>query len=496
MKNICLYFQLHQSVKLRRYRFFDIGNDHYYYDDYANESNINRLAHLSYLPTNKILLELIKKYKGKFSVTFSITGTLLDQLKIYAPEVIDSFKALAKTKHVEFLAETSAHSLASLRNTDEFKRQIAEQVKNIEETFGVVPTVFRNTELIYSDYIGEVVSQLGFKAILAEGAKQILGWKSPNYLYCNAVEPRLKVLLKNYGLSDDIALRFGNQSWSEWPLTAQKYKSWIDGLPAQDEIVNLFLNYETFGANHSAESGIFDFLRALPETFLSDSNYVFTTPSKAANELQPVSAIHVPTPTSWVDEERDVTAWLGNELQNEAADKLYALSELVAKCDDPTILKDWQYLQSSDHLYYMSTKFFSNGVYRAYASPYQTPYDAFMNFMNVLTDFSDRLHKAVQLESTETASLKATIKKQTETINSLEEQLVKVGVRPISGTSKPKKIATNSTKKTTATKTTKNVIETTIPAKKVIVKAAKTDDTASSTKKKAAKAEKKATNSK
>ncbi len=266
--------------------------------------------------------------------------------------------------------------------------------------------------------------------------------------------------MKNYRLSDDIAIRFGNTWWEQWPLTVDKYKSWIDNLPEQDEIVNLFMNYETFGASHNAESGIFEFLKAFPEAFLSDKNYVFTTPSKAANDLQPVSAIHVPTPTSWVDEERDVTAWLGNELQNEAIDKLYALSDTAAKCDDPSLLKDWQYLQSSDHFYYMSTKFFSNGVYRAYQSPYQTPYDAFMNYMNVLTDFTERLRKAVPNDSNETAQLKATIKKQKETISSLEKQLVKVGVTPIvEKTAKTKKAAAPKAKatttKTTATKATK-----------------------------------------
>ena len=263
MKNICLYFQLHQPVKLRRYRFFDIGNDHYYYDDYANESNINKLAHTCYLPTNNILLDLFKKFKGKFSVAFSISGTMLDQLKIYAPEVIESFKAMAKTGCVEFLAETDSHSLASTRSFDEFKRQVATHVKLIEDTFGQVPVSFRNTGLIYSDEIGEAVSQLGFKVILAEGAKQTLGWKSPDYLYCNAIDPRLKVLVRNYHMSDDIALRFSNQSWSEWPLTAQKFKTWCDGLDQKEEIVNLFMNYETFGAAHSAETGIQDFLRAL-----------------------------------------------------------------------------------------------------------------------------------------------------------------------------------------------------------------------------------------
>ncbi|MCQ2236995.1 MAG: glycoside hydrolase family 57 protein [Bacteroidales bacterium] len=459
MKNICLYFELHQPVKLRRYRFFDIGNDHYYYDDYANESNINRLAHTCYLPANRILLDLIKKYKGKFSVAFSISGTMLDQLKLYAPEVIDSFKELAKTKHVEFLAETSAHSLAVLRNPEEFKRQVAQQVKNIEDTFGQVPVVFRNTELIYSDYIGELVSQMGFKAILSEGAKQVLGWKSSNYLYCNAVEPRLKVLLKNFSLSDDIALRFSNQAWDSWPLTADKFKSWLDGVPANEEVVNLFMNYEVFGGVHSQESGILSFLGSLPQVVLSDKDYAFTTPSKAASSLQPVSAIHVPNATSWVDEERDVTAWLGNEMQNEAVDKLYNLVPLVEKCTDQSLLKDWQYLQSSDHFYYMGTKFFSNGA-RAYANPYQTPYEAFINYMNVLTDFAQRLRQSVPSANVEVETLQKTISQQQKEIQELEKQLVKAGVtvkaKPVAKktTTKSKKTEEKEPKKATTRKRT------------------------------------------
>ena len=463
MKNICLYFQLHQPVKLRRYRFFDIGNDHYYYDDYANESNINKLAHTCYLPTNKILLDLIKKYKGKFSVAFSISGTLLDQLKIYAPEVIDSFKALADTKQVEFLAETSAHSLVSLRNADEFKRQVAEQVKTIEGLFGQVPLVFRNTELIYSDWIGENVAQMGFKGMLGEGAKQVLGWKSANYMYCNVAEPRLKVMLRNYHLSDDIALRFSNQSWPSWPLTADKFKSWLDGLSDSEEVINLFMNYETFGANHSRESGIQDFLAALPGVILNDKQYGFITPSKAVSKIQPVSAIQVPTPTSWCDEERDVTAWLGNEMQNEAVDKLYALTDLISKCNDAAILKDWQYLQSSDHFYYMATKFFANGGNKAYQNPYQTPYEAFINYMNVLTDFTQRLKQSVPVgEGEEIASLKQTIEKQQAEISQMERQLVKAGIEPTPAAKKTaakktvdKKSADKAAPKKTAKKTTK-----------------------------------------
>lgn len=468
MKQICLYFQLHQPVKLRRYRFFDIGNDHYYYDDYANESNINKLAHTCYLPTNRILLDLIKEFKGKFSVAFSISGTLIDQLKVYAPEVIDSFKALAATKQVEFLAETSAHSLAALRNTDEFRRQIAEQVKTIEETFGQVPTVFRNTELIYSDYIGEVVSGMGFKAMLSEGAKQVLGWKSSNFLYCNAVEPRLKVLMKNFSLSDDIALRFSNQAWDAWPLTVEKFKSWIDSVPENEEVINLFMNYETFGANHSEESGIREFLKALPGAFIADKQYAFITPSKAASKLQPVSAVHVPTPISWVDEERDASAWLGNEMQNEAVDKLYALAELMTKCTDEALLKDWQYLQASDHFYYMGTKFFSNGANRAYQNPYQTPYEAFMNYMNILTDFSQRLRQHVPSANAEVSELLAIIDKQQSDISGLEKQLVKAGVEPVAKKTVTKK--STATKKAKVTKATAGEAKSAPKAKKTTKK--------------------------
>ncbi len=459
MKNICLYFQLHQPVKLRRYRFFDIGNDHYYYDDYANESNINKLAHTCYLPANKILTELLKKYKGKFSVAFSISGTMIDQLRVYAPEVIESFKAMAKTGSVEFIAETSSHSLASTRNFDEFKRQVAEQVKLIEDTFGQTPVSFRNTDLIYSDEIGEAVSQMNFKVMLAEGAKQTLGWKSPNYMYCNAIEPRLKVLARNYHMSDDIALRFSNQGWSEWPLTAQKFKSWCDGLDQSEEIINLFMSYDTFGAVHSVESGILDFLRALPTVMLEDPNYAFITPAKAAQKLQSVSAIHVPSATSWRDEERDLTPWLGNEMQTEAVDKLYALAPKVAKCEDTAILKDWQYLQSSDNIYYMGTKFFANGANRTYNSPYQTPYEAFINFMNILTDFSARLSAAVPDDENQVVeNLKAENAKLSKEVSTLEKQLVKVGVEP--ETKAKRKTAAKATAKTTkSTKTAKVKVE-------------------------------------
>lgn len=402
MKNICFYFQVHQPFRLRRYRFFDIGNDSYYYDDYLNESVVNRVANKCYLPANELLLKVIKKHNGNFKVAFSISGVALEQFKLYMPEVITSFQKLAKTGCVEFLAETYSHSLVALKDKNEFAKQTQKHSDAIFELFGQRPTVFRNTELIYSDGIGEMVASFGYKAILTEGAKHILGWKSPNFLYCNAINPKLKVLLKNFKLSDDIAFRFGNKNWSEYPLTAEKYVSWIKGLDSKEEIINLFLDYETFGEHQWKDTGIFDFLENLPAEVLKQEGFSFVTPSEAIEKLQPISAIKVPHPISWADEERDLTAWLGNELQDEAFNKLYALLPQIEQCTNERLLKDWAFLQSSDHLYYMSTKYFSDGDVHAYFNPYETPYQAFSNFMNVLSDFSIRLKATVPLDSDRT----------------------------------------------------------------------------------------------
>jgi alpha-amylase len=294
MKTICFYFQVHQPLRFRRYRFFDIGNDHYYFDDYTNESILNKIAKNCYLPANEILLKLINKHKGKFKVAFSITGVAIEQFKLYAPEVIDSFKALADTGQVEFLAETYAHSLVSLKDEEAFTRQVKLHAETIEELFGQRPTVFRNTELVYSDQIGDMVARMGYKAMLTEGAKHVLGWKSPNLLYCNAVNPRLKVLLKNHKLSDDIAFRFGNKDWNQWPLTSKKFAAWIHQLDKHDEVINLFMDYETFGEHQSKESGILDFLEHLPAEILKHKDLKFSTPSEVASELQVVSTLRVP----------------------------------------------------------------------------------------------------------------------------------------------------------------------------------------------------------
>jgi alpha-amylase len=392
-KAICLYFQVHQPFRLKRYRFFDLGHDHYYYDDFSNESIMRKVAEKCYIPANKVILELINKHKGKFKVTFSLSGLAINQFRLYAPEVLESFRKLAETGMVEFLAETNSHSLVSLRSKFEFEQQVESHKAMLKEFLGVVPTSFRNTELIYSDTIGSWVAEMGFKSMLTEGAKHVLGWKSPNFLYCNSLNPRLKVLLRNFVLSDDIAFRFSNRDWNSWPLTADKYAGWINKLASKSELVNIFLDYETFGEHNWKETGIFDFLEHMPGAILKKTPFKFMTPSEIADTLQPVSAIGIPSPISWADEERDITAWLGNELQVAALDKLYSLAGKVNKCTDVLIRKDWEYLQSSDHFYYMATKFFSDGAVHAYFNPYETPYDAFMNYMNVLSDFEIRLKK-------------------------------------------------------------------------------------------------------
>ncbi|MBN2519491.1 MAG: glycoside hydrolase family 57 protein, partial [Bacteroidales bacterium] len=332
MRTISFYFQVHQPYRLRRYRFFDIGSKHNYFDDYANESIMRKVAEKCYLPTNKVMLDLIKTYGKKFKISYSISGVCIDQFEKYAPDVLKSFKQLAETGSVEFLAETYSHSLSALKSRDEFIDQVKAQTKKIKEHFGQTPKVFRNTELIYSDEIGAMVANMGYKGILTEGAKHILGWKSPNFLYTNAINPKLLVLLKNFRLSDDIAFRFSNRDWREWPLTTGKFINWLNSIDQKEEIINLFMDYETFGEHQWADTGIFDFLRDLPHRVFSESDFVFETPGEVISHHQPVAPIHVPYPVSWADEERDLTAWLGNELQNDAFNKLYDLINKVKKC--------------------------------------------------------------------------------------------------------------------------------------------------------------------
>lgn len=428
MKSVCLFFQVHQPFRHRRYRFFDIGNDHYYYDDYTNETILQKIAQNSYLATNKILLELIDKLEGKFKVAFSITGLALEQFAMYSPEVIDSFQQLAKTGCVEFLAETYSHSLASLKDNDIFEDQVKLHEKKIFELFKQKPRVFRNTEMIYSDDIGNQIVGMGFKAMLTEGAKHVLGWKSPNFMYVNAINPRLKILMRNFKLSDDISFRFSNTNWSEYPLTAEKFTHWLEDIDEKEEVINLFLSYESFGERQKKETGIFDFLKALPETVIKSPGLKFATPTEVVEELQPISMVSVPHPISWADEERDLTAWLGNKMQKEAFGKLYDLRNRMAKCKDPDLNKDWIYLQVSDHFYYMSTKYFSDGEVHRSFNPFDTPYEAFINYMNVLSDFKIRLNSFVPENEIENkiATLYKIIDEKEEKIKKMQADIIRL----------------------------------------------------------------------
>lgn len=397
MKTVCLYFQVHQPWRLKKYRFFNMGKDHNYLDDLLNRSIMQKVARQCYLPMNALLLKLIKENKGQFRCSFSVTGTAIEQFRAYAPEVLDSFKALADTGCVEFLAETYSHSLAALSSKEDFAEQVKLHVAAVKKEFGVKPTAFRNTELIYSDEIGAMVSELGFHTMLAEGAKHVLGWKSPNYVYANAIDQKLRLLLRNYKLSDDIAFRFSNQGWDQWPLTADKFVGWVSSEATPGEVINLFMDYETFGEHQAASTGIFDFMKELPKAiFAKKGELEFATVSEAAKKYQPVSVLHCPHVMSWADEERDVTAWLGNELQNEAFSKLYALKDKVAALKNADFDYVWRFMQTSDHFYYMATKWLSDGDVHSYFNPYDSAYDAFINYMNVLSDFEIEVDKALE----------------------------------------------------------------------------------------------------
>ncbi len=467
MKTICFYFQVHQPFRLRRYRFFDIGNDPYYYDDYTNESILRKIADRCYLPANKIILNLIKEYGTRFKVSYSISGSALDQFELYAPEVIESFQKLAKTGCVEFLGETYSHSLVSLSNPAEFESQVKLHSEKIQRLFGQSPKVFRNTELIYSDEIGAEVAKMGFKAMVTEGAKHVLGWKSPNYLYCNALNPRLKILLRNFKLSDDIAFRFSNKSWSEYPLTAEKYVTWLNMLDSKEDTVNIFMDYETFGEHQPAESGIFEFLKALPKAIFSRSRFHFATTSEVADRFQPIAAVNVPYPISWADEERDVTAWLGNELQQSSFKRLMAMVDEVYRTEDENIIRDWKNLQTGDHFYYMSTKLFSDGAVHSYFNPYDGPYDAFINYNNILSDFALRvknLNKAKYGDS-EMDQLRALLAEKELLLSKYESQLINQSIfKPKIKVMATKKVISK-TKSPAAAEAAKKVVKKAAPKK-------------------------------
>ncbi len=423
MKAICFYFQIHQPFRLKRYRFFDIGNDHYYYDDFANDDIITRIAERSYIPAAETLLRMIEDTKGAFKCAISITGTALEQFEQYVPEFIDLLKKLADTGCVEFLAETYAHSLASLADPEEFAAQVKLHDEKIKALFGQTPKVFRNTELIYCDDLAPQILGMGYKGVITEGAKHILGWKSPDYVYSAASAPKLKILLKNDKLSDDISDRFSNTAWDEYPLTADKYINWIASTPAEEQIINLFMNLEVFGDFQPRETGIFQFLEALPR-FAAEKGIEFWTPTTAVTKLKAVDVLSVLHPISWADEARDTSAWLGNKLQNEAFNKLYSVSERVRLCEDRRLKQDWNYLQSADHFFYMSTKNMHDGSVHSQFSPYDTPFDAFTNYMNVLADFIVRVEEQypMSIDNEELSSLLTTIRNQEREIEVLNKE--------------------------------------------------------------------------
>lgn len=468
MKAICFYFQIHQPFRLKRYRFFDIGNDHYYYDDFANDDIITRIAHRSYIQAAEALLRMIENTGGKFRCALSITGTALEQCEQYVPEFIDLLKKLADTGNVEFLAETYAHSLSSLIDPEEFAAQVRAHDEKINELFGQKPKVFRNTELVYCDEMAPMIYDMGYKGCITEGAKHILGWKSPNYVYSAASCPKLKLLLKNDKLSDDITFRFSNPEWDAYPLTADKYMDWIASTPAEEQVINLFMNLETFGEMQPRESGIFQFLEALPR-FAAERGIDFWTPSEVVSKFKAVDSLSVLHPISWADEARDTSAWLGNKLQNEAFNKLYSVAERVRLCSDRRLKQDWQYLQGSDHFFYMSTKHMNDGAVHAMFSPYETPFQAFTNYMNVLADFIVRVEEQypLSIENEELNSLLTTIRNQATEIEVLnkevasmrnnlehlnEEHATRQAVAEGKQAEKPAKKACKTAKKTAATK--------------------------------------------
>lgn len=424
MKAICFYFQIHQPFRLKRYRFFDIGNDHYYYDDFANDDIITNIAERSYIPAAETLLRMIEETKGKFRCAISITGVALEQCEQYVPQFVDLLKKLADTGSVEFLSETYAHSLSSLADPEEFAEQVKAHDDKLFQLFGVKPKVLRNTELIYFDDIAPQILSMGYKGVITEGAKHILGWKSPNYVYSAASAPKLKILLKNDKLSDDITFRFSDHEWSEYPLTADRYMDWIASTPEEEQVINLFMNLETFGQMQGRETGIFQFLEALPR-FAAERGISFITPSDVVAKIKATAPLSVPYPMSWADEARDTSAWLGNRLQKEAFDKLYSVAERVRLCDDRRLKQDWLYLQASDHFFYMSTKHRNDGQVHSLFSPYETPFQAFTNYMNVLSDFIVRVEEQypLSIENEELNSLLTTIRNQAREIEVLNKEV-------------------------------------------------------------------------
>ena len=399
MPNICFYFQVHQPYRMKKYSVFSIGHNSDYFDEAKNKEVMQKVAMKCYLPTNQVMLDLINTYKHsdrQFKIAYSITGVALEQFEKYAPEVLESFKKLAATGCVEFLSETYYHSLSYLYSKEEFKAQIDMHRKKIKELFNQEPTVFRNTELIFNNEIANFVEQLGYKAILAEGADHILQWRSPNYVYRAKTTKTMRLLLKNYKLSDDIAFRFGQKSWESYPLTSEKYANWIN--QHAEHSINLFMDYETFGEHQWEDTGIFNFIRHLPHELFKNSHTKFVWPSELA-KVEPVAELDIHNYLSWADIERDLSAWVGNNMQNSALSEVYALEKVLKELNNKALLEDWRKLTTSDHYYYMCTKYFNDGDVHKYFNPYDTPYESYINFMNILNDIILRMKNLIQEKS-------------------------------------------------------------------------------------------------
>ena len=424
MKTICLYFEIHQNIQLKRYRFFDIGTDHYYYDDYEDERLITDVANRSYMPALEALGEMLKEHPGFFKVAFSLSGVGMEQLEIHAPQVLEKLQELNQTGCVEFLAEPYSHGLASLANEESFAKEVKRQCQKMKEYFGKEPKVLRNSSLIYSDEIGAQAAQMGFKGMLTEGARHVLGWKSPHYVYNCALAPNLKLLLRDVNLSDDISLRFSNVEWEGYPLFADNYVDRIANFPGEEHVVNIFMELSALGVAQPLSSNILDFLKALPEC-AKQRGISFSTPSEICDTMASVGALDVPDTLSWTDEERDVSSWLGNPMQREAFNKLYSVADRVRIADDPRINQDWDYLQASNNFRQMTTKPSQVGIDRGI---YASPFDAFTNYMNILGDFIARVNSLYpeSVDNDELASLLTTIKNQDEEIEMKNKEITRL----------------------------------------------------------------------
>ena len=407
MASVCFYFQIHQPFRLRRFSIFDRGAD--YFDNPANQETLRKVAAKCYLPTNAVLYELLERFAGRFRIAFSLSGLAIEQFQRFAPEVLDSFRRLAETGCVEFLAETYYHSLAFLYSRQEFTEQVHLHTALMQRLFGQTPRVFRNTELIYNNEVARAAAELGYAAVLCEGADHLLGYRAPTFLYTPPGIPGLKLLLKNYRLSDDIAFRFSRRDWPEYPLTPEKFAHWVHQVNGNGYVVNLFLDFETFGEHQWAETGIFEFLRRLPDAVLAHPDDDFKTPSQCAAAFPAHGEYDVPHMISWADTERDLSAWLGNAMQSNALHELYRLEQVVKQHGDETLLHDWRRLQTSDHFYYMCTKHLADGDVHQYFNPYDSPYDAFINFMNVLDHLRARLSVPASASSPAPASTPAQV---------------------------------------------------------------------------------------